>query len=58
MGELEYLVGCTIKCDFTKKTLKISKPHLITKITQGFNKDVLSLVIFNTPTTLHNGYYT
>ena len=36
-GPLEDFVGCTIKCDFTNMTPKISQPHIITKMTQVFN---------------------
>ena len=55
MGELEDFVECTIKSDLTKTTLKISQPHLINKITQGFNKDVKSLMKFNNPATTQEG---
>ena len=34
-------------------TLRISKPDIITKMTQVFNKDVISLIIFNNPATLN-----
>ena len=37
MGELEEFIGCTIKRDLTKMTLKISQTDLINKMTQGFN---------------------
>ena len=52
---LEELVICTIKCDRTKMTLKISQPHLIAKMTQLFNNDVKSLMTFNTQGTPHKG---
>ena len=54
-SELEDLVGCTIKRDLTKMTLKIYQPHLITKMTQGFNEDVKSLITLNNPDILHMG---
>ena len=53
MAELEEFVGCTIKHDLTKTILKISQPDRITKMTQGFNEDIKSLMIFNTPATPH-----
>ena len=55
MGPLEDFSGCTLKRDLTKMTLKISQPHIITKTTKGFNKDVKSLMNFNTPATPHKG---
>ena len=55
MGEIEDFVGCRIKHDLTKTTLKISQPHIFKKMTQGFNKDVKSLVTFYTPYTPHKG---
>ena len=51
MGELEDFIGCTVNSNITKMTLKISQPHLITKMTQGFNEDMKSLMTFNTPAT-------
>ena len=36
-------------------TLKIYQPDIITKMTQGFNKDVKSIMTFNTPATPHKG---
>ena len=53
MGELEKFVRCMIKCEITKIPLKIYQPHLIIKTTQVLNKDVKSLMIFNTPDTPH-----
>ena len=53
MGEIEDLVIFTIKRDLTKMTLKISQPHLMTNMTQGLNKDMKSIMIFNTPATPH-----
>ena len=53
MGELEEFLGCTIKRDLTKMPLNISITDLITKMTQGFNKDVKSLMTFNTLSTPH-----
>ena len=55
MGEIEGFVGCTIKRDLTNMTLNIFQPHIITKVTQGFNKDVKSLLTFNTPDTPYKG---
>ena len=40
MGELEDLVGCTIKCDLANITLDIYQPYPITKTTKVFNKEV------------------
>ena len=40
MDELEDFIESTIKHDLTKITLKIYQPDLITKMTQGLNKDV------------------
>ena len=37
MGELEGFVGCTIKRDLIKMTLKIYQLNIITNMTQGFN---------------------
>ena len=53
MGELEDFVGCTIKRDLTNITLNISQLHLITNMTQKINKDVKSLMTFNTTATLN-----
>ena len=53
MGELEEFVRCMIKCELTKITFKIYQPHLIIKKTQVWNKDVKTLMIFNTPATPH-----
>ena len=55
MGELEDFVGCMIKRELTKTTLNISQPYLITNMTQGFNKDMKSLIYFNTASTPHKG---
>ena len=55
MVKLEEFIGCTIKCDITKMTLNISQPDISKKMTQGFNKDVKSLMTFNTPDTPHQG---
>ena len=57
MGELEDFVGCTVNCDLTKIILKISQPDLITNLTQGFNKDMKSLITFNTPDIPHKGIF-
>ena len=40
MGELENFLGCTIKRDLTKMNLNIYRQDIITKMTQGFNKDM------------------
>ena len=53
MGEIEDFIVYTVKCDLTKMTLKISQPDLINKMTQVFNKDVKSLMTFNTPDIIH-----
>ena len=55
MGEIEYCLGCKIRCDLTNMNLNVYQPHIITKITQGFDKDLISLMNFNTPDTLHKG---
>ena len=55
MVELEEFIGCTIKCNLTNMTLNISQPDISKKMTQGFNKDVKSLMTFNTPDTPHQG---
>ena len=44
MGELVDFIGCIIKIDLTKMTLKIYQPDLINKMTQVFNEDVKSLM--------------
>ena len=49
MGELEDFIGCMIKRDLTKMTLNISQPDPINKMIQGFNRDMKSLMTFNTP---------
>ena len=53
MSELEDFVGFTINCDLTKTTLNIYQPDLINKMSQGFNKDVKSLMTFNARATTH-----
>ena len=55
MGELENFVGCTIKCDLTKMNLMIYQLDIITNLSQGFNKDVNSVMNFNAPATPHKG---
>ena len=40
MGELEDFIGCTIKRDLTKISLKIYQPYQNNKRTQGFTKDM------------------
>ena len=57
MGELEDFLGYEIERGLTNKTLNIYQPHLITKITQGFNKDVKSLITFNTQLHRIRGLY-
>ena len=52
-GELDDFVGCRMKCDLTKMTLKTCQPHLITKMTQEFNNNMKSLMNSNTPSTPH-----
>ena len=54
-GPLEDFVGCMIKCDLTKMTLKIYQPYLIAKITQVFNDYMKLLMTFNTPDKSHKG---
>ena len=54
-GPPENFVGYTIKHELTKTNLKISQPHLITKINQGINKDVKSLMTFNILDALYKG---
>ena len=39
MGELDKFLGCTIKRDLAKMTLKLFQPDLITKMTWVFNED-------------------
>ena len=53
MGKLEDFVGCTVRHDLIKMTLKIYQPHLITKITQVFNEYMKSLIKFNAPADPH-----
>ena len=55
MGELEEFIGFTIKRDLTNMTPKISQPDLIKNMIQVFDKDVKSLMTFNTPATPHKG---
>ena len=55
MGGLEDVLGCTFNLGITKMTLNISQPHIIHKMTRGFNKDMKSLITFNTPATPNNG---
>ena len=55
MGELEEFIGFTIKRDLTNMNLKISQPDLIKNMIQVFDKDVKSLMTFNTPATPHKG---
>ena len=55
MNEPEDFVGCMIKCDLTNINLNIYQPHLITNITQGFNKYIKLFMAFNYPATPHRG---
>ena len=55
MVELEDSVGYTINRDLTNTTLDISQPGLITKMAQGFNEYMKSLMTFNTPATPYKG---
>ena len=55
MGSLEDLAGCTINRDLDRMTLNISWYHLITKMNQGFNNDMKSLITLNTPVTPYEG---
>ena len=55
MGELKDFIKCTINHELTKTTLKISQPDLINKTTQGFNKDMKSIMTFNKPAKPHKG---
>ena len=58
MCEIEEFIGCKIKRDLTKVTLKIYQPGLINKITQWSNEGVRSLMIFDTPATPHKVHCT
>ena len=55
MVPLEYFLRCTIKRGLNNTTLNISQPHLIAKITQGFNNDVQFITPLNTLDTPHKG---
>ena len=55
MGEIEDFILFTINFDLTNITLKIYQPDLSNNMTQGFNKDMKSLMTFNTPDTPHKG---
>ena len=55
MGGIEDFLVCKIKRNLTKINLNIYQPYIITKMTQGFNKDVKSLMAFNKTSTKHNG---
>ena len=48
MCELEKLIGCTLNCDLTSTTLNIYQPDPFKNTTQGFKKDVKSLMTINT----------
>ena len=49
------VLGFMIKRDLTKMTLNISQPYLITKMTQEPNKDMKSIMTFNTLTAPYKG---
>ena len=53
MGEILDFIGCTIKRDLTKMTLTFYQPHIITKTTQLFNKEMKSFMTINTPEKPH-----
>ena len=44
-----------IRQDLINMTLKRSQPHQTTKMTQGFNEYVKSVMTFNTLVTPHKG---
>ena len=56
MGKLEDFIGRTINRDLTNMTPRIYQPDIINKMTQGFIKDVKSLMTFNDAGTPHNGF--
>ena len=56
MSELEDIIGCKIKRDLANMTLKISQTHLITQMTQGFNRNIKSLMTLNAIDTSHKGF--
>ena len=53
MGEKEDFVGCKIKRDLSKMTLKISQLDIINKMDKGFIEDMKSLMTFNSPDKPH-----
>ena len=53
MVKLVEFVGCVVKHDLTKMTLKIYQPRLITKMTKIFHEYVNSLMKFNTSAFPH-----
>ena len=55
MGELNDFIVCTIKRNLAKMTFKFYQLDIINKITQGFEKDVESLMTFNNPATPYKG---
>ena len=55
MGKLEDFIGCTIKRDLAKMTLKVSQLDLINKMMQGLNGELKSQINFNNPATTHQG---
>ena len=55
MIKLEDFLVCMINCELNKTILKASQTRQINKTTQGFNKDVESLMILNTPDTPYKG---
>ena len=53
MGELEDFLWCKIKRNLTNINLNIYQSDIITKMAQGFNEDMKSLMTFNTPDIIH-----
>ena len=54
---MEKILGYKIKRDLNNITLNISQSHLISKLTQGFNDEVKSLMTLNTPMQHTSGLY-
>ena len=52
---IEDFLGYTIKHDLSEMMIKIYQPNIITKMNQGVNKDMKSLMTFNKPTAQHKG---
>ena len=53
MGKIVEFVGCMVKHDLTKMTIKIYQTRLITKMTKIFHEYVDSLMKFNTSASTH-----